>query len=78
MPKYCETLKQGYYLIKGIGARCIYVTGTTKGNKWINLEVPNPQWTRLQWNCIHRDEIEIGLYSETNPTSFSDNDLVVI
>ena len=32
--KYCETLKPGFYLLKD---RCIFITGTTKGNKWILL-----------------------------------------
>ena len=72
--KFCETLKRGYYLIdddlNGI-KRCIYASSTTKGNKWIELNVPNPQWMTLMWNCISKDEIERSVYSEDNPTKYN-------
>ncbi len=66
--KYCETLTPGFYLIEG--DRCAYITGTTKGNKWINLNVPNPQWTGLMWNCITADDIPFRTLHSTNPTNF--------
>ena len=77
--KYCETLKPGFYYIKGekigrsyIGARCFFITGTTKGNKWIELEdSPNPQWMALMWNCIDPYEINLSVYHQQNPTIFS-------
>jgi len=40
--KYCETLQPGFYLIEEtFSYRCYYITGTTKGNKWINLKNHN-------------------------------------
>jgi hypothetical protein len=71
--KYCETLKKGYYLLDkpswGL-KRCVYATGTTKGNKWIELNVPNPTWMTLMWNCISKDEINISDYHAENPTEY--------
>ena len=72
IPKYCETLQPGFYIIEEtFSHRCFYITGTTKGNKWINLAVPNPKWTGLMSNGI--DEYSIGLSTihSTNPTSFA-------
>jgi hypothetical protein len=40
--KFAETLIPGFYFIEG--NRCIYATGTTKGNKWIDLCPSNPEW----------------------------------
>jgi hypothetical protein len=73
--KFCETLKPGYYLLddKFTGLkRCVYATGTTKGNKWIDLTSPNPQWVALMWNCISQDEISKSVYYEQNPTEYFD------
>jgi hypothetical protein len=79
--KYCETLKPGFYYIKGEGVnigihRCFYLTGTTKGNKWIELVVKNPQWTSLMWNTVSSCsyEIELSQYYEENPT---DHQLII-
>lgn len=70
--KYCETLQPGFYIIEEtFSNRCLYITGTTKGNKWINLAVPNPQWTGLMWNCINDDSIGLATIHSTNPTSFA-------
>ena len=63
--KYCETLKAGFYLIKD--EKCFYITGTTKGNKWVDLDTHTPEWWGLMWNCIDPDEIEVAEYHETNP-----------
>jgi hypothetical protein len=69
--KYCETLTPGFYLIEETFAyRCYYLTGTTKGNKWINLNVPNPKWTGLMWNAITPDDNDLTHYHQQNPTSF--------
>ncbi len=71
--KYCETLKSGYYLLddKATGLkRCVYASGTTKGNKWIEINVPNPVWMSLMWNCISKDEIDCSIYYEDNPTEY--------
>ena len=69
--KYCETLKPGFYLFNGLHCkRCVYATGTTRGNKWIDLDVPNPAWMTLMWNCVAKDEICLCTYHETNPTEF--------
>jgi hypothetical protein len=71
--KYCETLKPGFYYIKAenLGVhRCLYLTGTSKGNKWIELVVKNPQWTTLMWNCVSSYEIELSQYYEENPIDY--------
>ena len=63
--KYCETIKPGYYYLPN--NRCLYVTGTTKGNKWINLASATPKWGTLMWNCIEQNVIDTANYSLTNP-----------
>jgi len=73
-PKFCETLKPGYYLFENesIGMRrCVYASGTTKGNKWIELNVPDASWTGLLWNCISKDQIDDSVYFEGNPTEYN-------
>lgn len=85
-PKYCETLKPGFYLLRDETLnlhRCVYCTGTTKGNKWIELDMDgnclwsvkegdkNGGWTGLFWNCISEEEINESVYSETNPTKIN-------
>jgi len=73
-PKYCETLKEGFYLFenKSIGMkRCVYATGTLRDNKWIELNVPNPKWVNLSWNCFDKHQMENSSYHETNPISFT-------
>lgn len=66
--KYVETLEPGFYLMDN--KRCYYITGTTSGNKWIDLEVPEPLWYSLLWNCVDRYDIELSVYSSDNPTKF--------
>jgi len=78
---YCETLKPGFYLIPG--DRCIYCTGTKKGNKWVSLFQLKPyhqvqfstpiQFRGLQWNCIFPEDIAESIYSTSNPTPFPIN-----
>jgi hypothetical protein len=71
--KYCETLKPGYYLYDNPSIdmkRCVYATGTLKGNKWIELNVPNPKWMSLMWFSLEKSEIDRSTYHETNPTEF--------
>lgn len=72
--RYCETLKVGFYLQEtNVGNRAYYFTGTTKGNKWIDLEVPDAEWFGLLWTCITKD-IEYGkltYYGDVNPTEFN-------
>ncbi len=65
---YCETIKPGFYLTND---RCVYSTGTKKGNKWIYLEVPNPEWTTLMWTCIEPYSINKSTYHKNNPTNFA-------
>ena len=82
-PKYCETFKRGYYLSvlrssrtgEIIDERAYYLTGTTKGNKWIALGTHAPQWMGLVWNCIRREDFElpnneITFHGEVNPTQY--------
>lgn len=76
--KYCETLTPGYYtkrLIvndKIIVDRVYYFTGTTKGNKWIELLCGNPKWCGLMPSAIRKDEMSIGdvIFHSENPTNF--------
>jgi hypothetical protein len=78
--KYCETLIPGFYLQTvtykdGISTskRAYYFSGATKGNKWIDLNVPNPRWNGLMWNCITEKENSIGkmeFFGNINPTKF--------
>jgi hypothetical protein len=73
--KFCETVKPGFYYSlctnsKGeiTNHRCYYLTGSTKGNKWINLQSFEPSWFCLMWNVIKKDKgLENCKYSETNP-----------
>jgi hypothetical protein len=66
--KYCETLKPGFYLCDD---RCIYASGTTKGNKWIYLDSAKPEWNTLMWNCIEKYAIDNSTFHQTNPTQFT-------
>jgi hypothetical protein len=83
--KYCETLKPGFYLEEDMN-RCYYITGTTKGNKWIDfsprkeLTIHNtPFWNSLMWNAITPlDGFENMKYSVENPTDYDINNLTVI
>jgi len=70
--KYCETIKPGFYFAKSKES-ALYLTGTTKGNKWIQLgTLDEPRWVNLLWNCIKENEIEnYFVYSETNPTQYN-------
>ena len=81
--KYCETFKPGFYFStlysrrtgEVIDERAYYLTGTTKGNKWINLMSHSPQWSGLMWNCIRRQDFELPnneiiFHGEENPTKF--------
>ena len=78
--KYCETLTPGFYLQTivyrdGISTsqRAYYFTGTTKGNKWIDLNSAEPEWNSLMWNCISEKENSYGkleYFGSVNPTNF--------
>ena len=81
--KYCETFEPGYYhsVLRSsrtgeiIDERAYYLTGTTRGNKWIALGTHAPQWMGLAWNCIRREDFElpnneITFNGETNPTAY--------
>ena len=79
--KYCETLKPGFYLR---GNRCIFITGTTKGNKWISLEKRStgtiydiPDWQALMWNAINSLMMEGAEYHANNPTGYDINDKTI-
>jgi hypothetical protein len=70
--KYCETLKTGYYLYDNPlidMKRCTYLTGELKGNKWIELNLPNPKWMTLMWFSVDKYQIDRSTYHETNPTN---------
>ena len=79
--KYCETLKPGFYLLKD---RCIFITGTTKGNKWILLGkrstgtiYDTPDWMALMWNAINSLMMEGAEYHANNPTGYDINDKTI-
>lgn len=73
-PKFCETLLPGYYYLRTKNVhRCFYATGTTRGNKWIDLTDPKPQWMDLLWNCMSSDEIIASTFHTENPTACSFN-----
>ena len=68
-----DTLKKGFFYLKSEwGNRCYYLSGGKKGNKWIELLEPKPQWCTLTWTCIPDDEdLEECIFSEKNPTEFA-------
>lgn len=62
-------MKIGYYLTED---RCYYLTGTKKGNKWIYLDIPDPEWCSLVWTCLPKQtEINKSTYYKENPTKFT-------
>lgn len=81
--KYCETFESGYYMSvltnpktgEIFDRRAYYLTGTTRGNKWINLNSYKPQWSGIMWNCIRRVDFElpnnlVTYHGDKNPTEF--------
>lgn len=61
-------MKPGYYLCSD---RCFYLTGTKKGNRWIYLDIPYPEWCSLNWMCLPKNyDLTDSKYSKTNPTKF--------
>ena len=70
MKRFCESVKLGYYFVDNeYSKRVYYLTGTLKGNKWIDLKVPNPKWMSLMWTCINEEMLENSTYYENNPIS---------
>jgi hypothetical protein len=67
--KSTETLEPGFYFIEG--ERCYYFSGKARGNKWIDLRVPNPKWMALMWTCISVRELEDSVVHATNPIHVS-------
>ena len=63
-------MKKGYYYNEN---RCYFLTGSKKGNKWIDLEDLDPEWVSLLWTCLPKEE-ELSefnyKYSSLNPTKF--------
>jgi hypothetical protein len=75
--KFVETVKSGFYFLPEMKfgdyiepARCYYITGNLKGNKWIQFGVHNPKWVALMWTCIDVDMFINTIYHETNPIEF--------
>ena len=59
----------------------VFVTGTTKGNKWILLGKRStgtiydiPDWMALMWNAINSLMMEGAEFHEENPTGYDIND----
>jgi hypothetical protein len=72
-----KNLKPGfyYYVNENIDTeRCFYITGTLKGNKWIEIRVLDPEWTSLFWNCISESELNECTYFQENPTKYPINE----
>ena len=82
--KYAETLKPGFYFKPEIKiqitkndkirdyvepARCIFITGALKGNKWVDFENTNPKWMALAWTSINKDFMTDTTYHINNPTN---------
>ena len=80
-----EQIPKGFYLTND-NTRCYYVSGSTKGNKWIVLghinsdgfkPIEDTQWNGLMWWCLLTD-IDVGLdalndttFYTTNPTQYT-------
>ena len=76
--KYCETLKPGFYLQETqFGKRAYYFSGSTKGNKWVDLDVTGAKWMGLLWTCLpDEQELSIGtvtFHGDSNPTGLPFN-----
>ena len=74
--KYVETLKPGFYFKPEVKirnyvepARCFYITGNLKGNKWVDFDNPNPKWMSLSWTSIDKDMMIDTTYHISNPTN---------
>jgi hypothetical protein len=67
--KFCQSVKPGYYFVDNqYEKRGFYLTGTLKGNKWIELlDEDNPEWVSLIWTCIDKEMLENATYYDTNP-----------
>ena len=59
----------------------VFVTGTTKGNKWILLGKRStgtiydiPDWMALMWNAINSLMMEGAEFHANNPTGYDIND----
>lgn len=81
---HSETLKPGFYYPIDINLnmlRCYYLSGSKKGNKWIDLAyfeegetvfLNSPEWMSLIWTCIPTsEELNEMEYSKTNPTTWN-------
>lgn len=65
---HADTVIPGYYYNTN---RCYYLTGSKKGNKWIDLTYREPEWWGFAWMCIPSDsELDKMKFSETNPTKY--------
>ena len=74
--KFVESLTAGFYFKPETKirdyvepARCVYITGTLKGNKWVDFDNPNPKWMPLSWTSIDKDILIDTTYHATNPTN---------
>lgn len=61
---------KGFYTQKLPGHidRVIYSTGTTRGNKWIELMYAQPSWMGLMWHAM--DDIDLSTHTLTNPCKY--------
>ena len=77
---YAETITPGYYFVNTPNSiRCYYLSGSKKGNKWIDIAgidgdelsyVKNPEWWPLMWNHIpNKEELNKLEYFYYNPTN---------
>ena len=70
---HAETLTPGFYFLANENVvRCYYLTGTKKGNKWIEMDgIDNPEWWSLIWTCIPTaEELTECKYFKQNPTDY--------
>jgi hypothetical protein len=74
--KFVETLRPGFYFKPEIKirnyvepARCFYITGSLKGNKWVDFDNHSPKWMPLSWTSIDKDMMIDTTYHVSNPTN---------
>ncbi len=61
--------KEGFYTGDG---RTYYISGTTKGNMWFDIEDTDKEWWKLMWTCvptIKRIQERKYVFSKDNPTN---------
>jgi hypothetical protein len=76
--RFVETLTPGFYFKPEIKignyvepARCYFITGSLKGNKWVDFDNHNPAWMSLSWTSINKEMMIDTTYHASNPTNLT-------